>query len=95
MDLHVPDKPVVRHGRTFDVTFSDGVTLTLRFDQGVSYWRAPNLSGGRRVDVSFSFGAGQPQQLDAQIKRVAELSVPVEGARHPTEIFAKIRSRIA
>ena len=91
--LQVPDKPAVKHGRTLDIIFSDGVTLTIRFDQGVSYWRAPTLSGGRRIDVSFAFGTGQPDGLVGQSKRVAELSVPVEGARHPTELFAKARAR--
>ena len=90
-EVQVPEKRGVKHGRILQVSFSGGGSLTIRFDQGVSYWRVPGLSAGRRVNVSFNFDDGKAEELTNQIKRVAELSVPVEGAQHPTEIFAKAR----
>jgi len=90
-EVQVPEKGGVKHGRILQVAFSGGGSLTIRFDQGVSYWRVPGLSAGRRVNVSFSFEDDKAEGLTTQIKRVAELSVPVEGAQHPTEIFAKAR----
>lgn len=92
-EAHVPDKQVVKHGRTLEVSFSNGESLTVRLDQGVSYWRVPLVSAGRRVNVSFQFAEGTGAGLATQIKRLAELSVPVEGAFHPTEVFVKARQR--
>jgi len=31
----------LQHGRLLEVAFSSGRVLTLRFDQGVGYWRVP------------------------------------------------------
>jgi hypothetical protein len=89
--IQVPEKRAVKHGRILEVSFLGGGSLTIRLDQGVSYWRVPGLSAGRRVNVSFSFADGNAEELANQIKRVAELSVPIEGAQHPTEIFARAR----
>jgi DEAD/DEAH box helicase domain-containing protein len=90
-DIQVPDKQQLRHGRILTVSFSGGGNLAIRFDQGVSYWRVPSVSAGQRVNASFNFDHSKPDGLRSQIERVAELSLPVEGAVHPTELFAKAR----
>lgn len=90
-EIRVPEKQEVKHGRVLQVAFSDKGSLTIRFDQGISYWRVPGFSAGRRLNVSFNFDHVRANDLPNQIKRVAELSIPVEGAQHPTELFAKAR----
>jgi hypothetical protein len=90
-EVQVSEKRGVKHGRILKISFSRGGSLTLRFDQGVSYWRVPGLSARGKVNVAFNFEAERAEELADQIKRLAELSLPVEGAQHPTEIFAKAR----
>ncbi len=88
-ELRIPEK--VKHGRLLVIEFSNNKTLTLRFDQGVSYWRVPQLADGRKVDVSYSSRIGQPDAITEQARKVVEMRLPLEGAMHPTEIFAKAR----
>ena len=91
--LHTADRRSIKHGRVLKVLFSDGNSLTIRLDQGVSYWRVPGVASGRKVDASFDLADRGPEELADQVRRVAELAIPVEGAQHPTEIFVKARSR--
>jgi DEAD/DEAH box helicase domain-containing protein len=83
----VPNKFSVQHGRVLEVRFSDGKTLSVRLDQGVSYWRVPVLSGARQPPVGFDF----TKSANDQIRDVVEMRVAVEGGALPTELFVKLR----
>jgi DEAD/DEAH box helicase domain-containing protein len=83
----VPNKFSVQHGRVLEVRFSDGKTLSVRLDQGVSYWRVPVLSGARQPPVGFDF----TKSAKDQIRDVVEMRVAVEGGALPTELFVKLR----
>lgn len=74
------------HGRLFEVGFSSGKTLTLRFDQGVSYWRASH-SNSRHVCY---FNVGEVGSA-AQGARLAEIVLDIEGSTLPTQLFVKVR----
>ncbi|MBG3876428.1 DEAD/DEAH box helicase [Desulfovibrio oxamicus] len=83
----IVDKSATKHGRLLDVDFNTGTRLSLRFDQGVSYWRAtssPNYRSACHFDFTVD-PASQGRQL-------AEMQTYVEGAAYPTEIFAKLRN---
>jgi len=83
----VPNRFEVQHGRVLEVRFSDGKTLTVRLDQGVSYWRVPASSGARRFPVAFDFTRAEQEQVQA----VVDMSIDVEGGALPTELFVKLR----
>jgi hypothetical protein len=87
VDLQIAGKVAIQHGRLLEVSFKNGQQLTLRLDQGVSYWRAVSSRQGGYDSVRFDFGLS-PQE---QSKQIAEMEVQVEGAIHPTEIFVKVR----
>jgi len=87
VELQVTGKAATQHGRVLEVDFNSGRRLTVRLDQGVSYWRAIAAGQGARASLMFDFGLA-PEDQGA---RVAEMVVHVEGALHPTEVFAKVR----
>ncbi len=74
------------HGRVMEITCSSGINLTLRLDQGVSYWRAAHTNS--RQVCSFDFRVADAH---VQGKRLAELAVGIEGALLPTQLFIKVR----
>lgn len=86
-EMQIAGKATTQHGRLLEVEFNSGRRLTVRFDQGVSYWRAATSGKSGSASLMFDFGLDP----DAQAIRVAEMVVHVEGALHPTEVFAKIR----
>ena len=74
---------VLPHGRVLKLTWQSGTTITLRFDQGVGYWRGEQL--GR---------LGFLNHLDTPEKQASEMvqalrHLEVEGQRHPTQVFIK------
>jgi hypothetical protein len=78
------------HGRSFLVTFSDGSELTVRLDQGVDFWKAPDLRrSGRRTPTDFDFG---DPDLSRQAEAIRKMTIPVEGGAFPTQIFVKCRA---
>lgn len=87
VELQVAGKAATQHGRLLEVDFNSGRRLTVRLDQGVSYWRAVASGQGGRASLIFDFGLDPEDQG----RRVAEMVVNVEGALHPTEVFAKVR----
>ena len=97
--LAVQDRFVVQHGRVLDVAFSGGTHLTVRFDQGVGYWRVMSPAQSvKKFSTRFDFGptgrAGLvPERIQEQARRVAEMAVVIEGGALPTELFVKIRSQ--
>lgn len=89
VELQVAGKAATQHGRLLEVDFNSGQRLTVRLDQGVSYWRAVASGSGHgsRASLMFDFGLDPEEQG----RRVAEMVVNVEGALHPTGVFAKVR----
>ncbi len=84
----VPSKFSVQHGRVLEVKFSDGKALSVRMDQGVSYWRVPSSGGPKQFSIWFDFSG---TSLKDQIRTVVEMKVPIEGGSLPTELFVKLR----
>lgn len=79
------DKLKSRHGRVLTVTFLSGQILTVRLDQGVSYWRAVS---SRYDKPYFDFTESDPSM---QGKEIACLAVDIEASPFPTHVFTKIR----
>lgn len=87
VELQIAGKSQLQHGRILEIDFKDGKQLKLRFDQGVSYWRA--VGGGPRGGQTIRFDFDLPPE--EQARRLAETSADVEGGLHPTEIFVTVR----
>lgn len=84
--VQLADGSTAGHGRLLEVEWSSGRKLTLRLDQGVSYWRADHSNG--RQACYFNLNAGDSE---TQGKLLAELVVAIEGAQLPTQLFVKVR----
>lgn len=84
-DLQTRTRQQTPHGRTLTVEFSSGLSVTVRLDQGVSYWRAS--AANQRYAMLFDFGLDPNEQGG----RLAEMTLLIEGASHPTELFIKVR----
>jgi len=82
--VHAVDKRSSQHGRTFEVKFSSKRVLTVRLDQGVSYWRASRSNYGKFFDF-------QESDLFIQGKRIAELRINIESSVFSTHLFTKVR----
>ncbi len=72
------------HSRFLEIGFESGKVVTVRFDQGVSYWRSAykNLTHQTYFDL-FS------EDVDVQSSWLAELNVAIEGGMMPTFLFVK------
>lgn len=78
-----------QHSRALNIFFTNGKTLTIRMDQGVSYWRSQKNDGYRSTQSNY-FDFEQDELLQA--RGILKLdSLKVEGAVMPTELFIKIR----
>jgi hypothetical protein len=84
--IRVIEKAATKHSRLLEFDFDTGARLSLRFDQGVSYWRASTGPSNRSAN-RFDFNLNPADQG----RMIAEMPVQVEGATWPTEIFAKVR----
>ncbi len=82
--IRAVDKRSSQHGRTFEVKFASKKVLTVRLDQGVSYWRASSSRNGKFFDF-------QESDLSIQGERVAKLVLNVESSAFPTHLFTKVR----
>lgn len=82
--LHNKTKKQMIHGRQMILKFSGGDELTIRFDQGVSYWML--AWAARRELVVFDFNASEAEQCD-KIKR---LNIEVTGNDLPTQIYLSL-----
>lgn len=80
------DKNKSLHGRMLEVKFSSNYVLTVRLDQGVSYWKANNYSKQK------IFNFGDPD-LSNQGIQLAELNVDIESNYFPTHVFIKVRQQ--
>lgn len=86
VSIQLADAATTGHGRLLEVEWSSGRKLTLRLDQGVSYWRAAHSNN--RQACYFNLNAGE---TDLRGKLLAELAVRIEGAHLPTQLFVKVR----
>src|SRR5690606_25915835 len=68
-DLEVADSNrEIPHGRKLEVSFSNGVMVRIRFDQGVGYWRFDR-------SPDFNFSKEVEELVDELISRLSTLSV--------------------
>lgn len=82
-DIASLPRQATQHGRRLRVGLSDGRMLSVRLDQGLSYWRY--ATGGQGIGGSGRFDFYAPP--DRQGEAIATLGGNVEGAAHPTQLF--------
>ncbi len=86
--MRTVEKEKAEHGRFLTITFLSGECLTVRFDQGVSYWRISRLSYQQRNKTEFPFS----DSVDKQAKALVKMNVNLNGNDHyPTQVFVKVR----
>lgn len=74
------------HGRVLQLKFSSGKSLTLRLDQGVSYWRVSHDNPAFLKEFDLNLAVA-----DDQARKLAELNISICGNDLPTQIFLKVR----
>lgn len=84
--LQLAESSGASHGRLLEVDWSSGSKLTVRLDQGISYWRAAHSN--RRQACAFDLYTGD---AEVQAELLAKLVLAIEGANLPTQIFVKVR----
>lgn len=84
--LRVGDTSSTGHGRVLEVAWSSGKRLTLRLDQGVSYWRA--ATARNRLVSHFDLNS---EPADAQGKKLADMTLNIEAGHLSTQLFIKVR----
>lgn len=77
-----------QHSRALNIHFESGKTITIRFDQGVSYWRLKNNNYRQTISPYFDFDLPEVEQAR---KILALKDIEIQGANMPTEIFIKTR----
>jgi hypothetical protein len=87
MQLQTMQRASTQHARLLEVSFSGNVVVSIRLDQGVSYWRVSTSSQSYKAPWRYDFC------LDAsrQAEKIIGMDVQLEGANHPTVIFIKSR----
>lgn len=80
------DKQKSLHGRVLTITFLSGHILTVRLDQGVSYWRAVSSRFDKRPQFNF-----REPQTNIQGEEIARLAIDIEASAYPTHVFTKVR----
>ena len=80
------DKLKSLHGRVLTIAFLSGQLLTVRLDQGVSYWRAVSSRYDRPY---FNF---MESDSFVQGEEIANLAADIEASPFPTHVFTKVRS---
>jgi hypothetical protein len=79
------------HARTLDIAFHDGSGLVIRFDQGLSYWKAntarPGGGDARDHNNEFDFAQSSAQQGE----KIAELRTALLNPNYPTFLYAHLR----
>jgi hypothetical protein len=79
----------MQHSRQLRIDFSSKEVLSLRFDQGVGYWRVSSRPLPGSHGSWFDFGNLNPK---AQADRIKCLNLQIEGQLVPTQIFAAVRN---
>ena len=73
------------HGRLLEIGFESGANMTIRFDQGVSYWRISRSTEYRKR--LFDFSERNPEQ---QARQLLKCTAFLEGGDFPTQLFVKM-----
>jgi hypothetical protein len=81
----------MQHSRQLKIEFDSGEQLSLRFDQGMSYWRVGSWSHSGSKGSWFDFGNTNP---NVQAVRIKNLDLQLEGQLAPTQVFAVVRNNI-
>jgi DEAD/DEAH box helicase domain-containing protein len=91
IEFSLVKKHDAEHARTLDISFQDGSGLIIRFDQGLSYWKAnrPTFtgSGQRFYENEFDFSS-VPQE---QGEKIAELRTSLVNPNYPTFLYVNLR----
>ncbi|MBF2761573.1 MAG: DEAD/DEAH box helicase [Ectothiorhodospiraceae bacterium AqS1] len=74
----------IDHSRFMEIRFRSGKTVTVRFDQGVSYWRYAHKNSSYQ-DYFDLFS----DDIDTQSAQLAKLKIAIEGGSTPTFLFIK------
>lgn len=85
-NVELGDTSTTGHSRILELEWSSGKKLTLRLDQGVSYWRASYTNS--RQATYFDTSDNNFAEIG---KHLAEMSIRIEGSALLTQIFSKIR----
>ena len=78
-----------QHSRALTIHFKNNKTITIRLDQGVSYWRVQNRN-------TYAISESNYFNFDADVKDQAKnilnfKDILVQGSNAPTELFLKLR----
>lgn len=87
MQLHAAQRASTQHARLLEIVFSGNMVVSIRLDQGVSYWRVSTSSQSYMAPWRYDFGL----EASMQAEKIIGMDVQVEGANHPTVIFIKSR----
>jgi len=89
--FEVVKKQDAEHARTLDIGFQDGSGLVIRFDQGLSYWKAnrpiPTVNNRRFYENEFDFSSA-PRDQGAKI---AEMRTSLVNPNYPTFLYVNLR----
>lgn len=85
--LQTAQRTSTQHARLFEVVFSKQIVVSVRLDQGVSYWRVSTTAQRYNAPWRYDFNL----EASEQAQKISEMNVHVEGANHPTVIFIKSR----
>lgn len=82
-------KSTNQHSRALIVHFGNQKTLTLRLDQGVSYWKVQTRNSfGKSATNYFNFD----DEIREQVKSILKFKdISIQGSNAPTELFLKLR----
>lgn len=89
LQLRSAQRASTQHARLLEVTFSGDVRISIRLDQGVSYWRVSTSAQSYKAPWRYDFGL----EASTQAQNLMGMDVQLEGANHPTVIFIKSRRR--
>lgn len=78
-----------QHSRALTIYFKNNKTITIRLDQGVSYWRVQNRNTYARSNSNyFNFDADITEQA---MNILNFKDILLQGSNAPTELFLKLR----
>lgn len=91
IDLVLCSKQQAEHARTLEIRFKDGSIILMRFDQGLSYWKAERTGGSygriRNYENEFDFSSPAPDQGE----KIAEMRAEITNPNYSTFLYANLR----
>ena len=75
----------LEHGRLMEIELASGKRLSLRFDQGVGYWKTSQTANKQLTFFNFQ------RSTTEQCSQLKGLTIRVEGREMPTQIFVRIK----